>query len=70
MTTDLSSAAQVVGLLQGQVTELLGRALEAVESVHAWPRVAALWAARMAREKNTIGKELKYVRRKTHMLVG
>ena len=35
MTTDLRSAAQVVGLLQGQVTELLGRALEVVESAYA-----------------------------------
>ena len=37
MTTDLRSAAQVVGLLQGQVTELLGRALEVVESAYACP---------------------------------
>ena len=37
MTTDLRSAAQVVGLLRGQVTELLGRALEVVESAYACP---------------------------------
>ena len=37
MTTDLRSAAQVVGLLRGQVTELLGRALEVVESAYAYP---------------------------------
>ena len=37
MTADLRSAAQVVGLLRGQVTELLGRALEVVESAYACP---------------------------------
>ena len=37
MTTDLRSAAQVVGLLRGHVTELLGRALEVVESAYAYP---------------------------------
>jgi hypothetical protein len=38
MTADLRSAAQVVGLLRGQVTELLGRALEVVESAYACSR--------------------------------
>jgi hypothetical protein len=37
MTTDLRSAAEVVGLLQEQVTELLGRALEVVENAYACP---------------------------------
>ena len=37
MTTDLRSAARVVGLLRGQVMELLSRALEVVESAYACP---------------------------------
>jgi hypothetical protein len=37
LTTDLARAAQVAGLLRGQVTELLGRAVEVVESAYACP---------------------------------
>jgi len=36
-TTELRSAAQVVELLQGQMTELLDRALEVLESAYSCP---------------------------------